>query len=233
MKQLLGLAVLILVLGLVAFLYRYEIERPASVATNPTSTSTPAQACTDEAKVCPDGSAVGRTGPSCQFAACPLPNMELSAGSTTVGFVLPSGYKANPKALGSDTTLLAAYEKPAATAGTTHAIVVRAYPIPAGESAEQAMIQNTMFESSGMTATSTNQFKKVTIGGKVFYTVVLERFEGQIHSAYYLLGTDKILRFEVLERDVTNWTEPNLNVSALPQHQALTQMLATLQVGDL
>ena len=28
-------------------------------------------ACTQEAKLCPDGSAVGRTGPNCEFAACP------------------------------------------------------------------------------------------------------------------------------------------------------------------
>ncbi len=28
-------------------------------------------ACTMEAKVCPDGSAVGRTGPNCEFAPCP------------------------------------------------------------------------------------------------------------------------------------------------------------------
>jgi hypothetical protein len=30
-------------------------------------------ACTEEAKLCPDGSAVGRTGPQCEFAACPSP----------------------------------------------------------------------------------------------------------------------------------------------------------------
>jgi hypothetical protein len=29
-------------------------------------------ACTMEAKLCPDGSAVGRTGPKCEFAPCPL-----------------------------------------------------------------------------------------------------------------------------------------------------------------
>jgi len=28
-------------------------------------------ACTKEAKICPDGSAVGRTGPNCEFAPCP------------------------------------------------------------------------------------------------------------------------------------------------------------------
>ncbi len=27
--------------------------------------------CTQEAKLCPDGSYVGRTGPNCEFAACP------------------------------------------------------------------------------------------------------------------------------------------------------------------
>lgn len=28
-------------------------------------------ACTKEALICPDGSGVGRTGPKCQFSACP------------------------------------------------------------------------------------------------------------------------------------------------------------------
>lgn len=28
-------------------------------------------ACTMEAKICPDGSAVGRTGPNCEFTPCP------------------------------------------------------------------------------------------------------------------------------------------------------------------
>jgi hypothetical protein len=38
------------------------------------TTEEPAQpvACTEEAKLCPDGSAVGRTGPQCEFSACPL-----------------------------------------------------------------------------------------------------------------------------------------------------------------
>jgi hypothetical protein len=32
------------------------------------------KACTQEAKICPDGSAVGRTGPNCEFAECPAIN---------------------------------------------------------------------------------------------------------------------------------------------------------------
>lgn len=30
-------------------------------------------ACTMEAKICPDGSAVGRSGPKCEFDLCPTP----------------------------------------------------------------------------------------------------------------------------------------------------------------
>lgn len=44
-------------------------------------------ACTLEAKICPDGSAVGRSGPACEFAACPETASTASeiATSTTKG----------------------------------------------------------------------------------------------------------------------------------------------------
>ncbi len=29
--------------------------------------------CAQDAKMCPDGSYVGRTGPNCEFARCPIP----------------------------------------------------------------------------------------------------------------------------------------------------------------
>lgn len=38
-------------------------------------------ACTQEAKLCPDGSYVGRTGPHCEFAACP--GASSATGTTT------------------------------------------------------------------------------------------------------------------------------------------------------
>lgn len=40
------------------------------IAFNPSPSLAP-QACTEEAKVCPDGSTVSRTGPNCQFSPCP------------------------------------------------------------------------------------------------------------------------------------------------------------------
>ncbi|MHB9139688.1 MAG: TspO/MBR family protein [Victivallaceae bacterium] len=42
-------------------------------------------ACTQEAKLCPDGSYVGRTGPKCEFAACPGGNNDLWKTTTSNG----------------------------------------------------------------------------------------------------------------------------------------------------
>ena len=60
--------VLIAVLG--GGIYWYSIKPIAPIQ----------KACTMEAKLCPDGSAVGRTGPNCEFAACPT----VGGGGATV-----------------------------------------------------------------------------------------------------------------------------------------------------
>ncbi len=40
--------------------------------------------CAMEAKMCPDGSYVGRTGPKCEFSACPLPAASGTSGSSGI-----------------------------------------------------------------------------------------------------------------------------------------------------
>ncbi|MCR4274786.1 MAG: hypothetical protein NUW02_01925 [Candidatus Campbellbacteria bacterium] len=48
-------------------------------------------ACTADAKICPDGSGVGRVGPNCEFAPCPEPTpspVPISQGSGVRGIVL-------------------------------------------------------------------------------------------------------------------------------------------------
>ncbi|HQT44709.1 MAG TPA: hypothetical protein PLO51_01920 [Candidatus Micrarchaeota archaeon] len=54
---------------------------------NCTSAAMP-QPCTTEAKICPDGSAVGRQGPNCEFALCPAANYTLY-GSIKIGPLCP------------------------------------------------------------------------------------------------------------------------------------------------
>ncbi len=44
-------------------------------------------ACTMEAKLCPDGSAVGRTGPNCEFTPCGIHDTERIAAGYVAGHV--------------------------------------------------------------------------------------------------------------------------------------------------
>lgn len=57
--------------------------------------STQPIACTMEAKLCSDGSAVGRTGPNCEFASCPdvVPTPTPTPVATTGDIVLALGQK--------------------------------------------------------------------------------------------------------------------------------------------
>lgn len=62
-------------LAFVAFAFTSVLlacEKSAPPSTPPDPPADPGgPVCTMEAKMCPDGSAVGRTGPNCEFAACP------------------------------------------------------------------------------------------------------------------------------------------------------------------
>jgi hypothetical protein len=221
MKQLIAGVVILLVVGIGAFFYRNALEHPATPADQ-----NPMVACTMEARLCPDGSAVGRTGPNCEFAACAFPNVALP--SLHIMFAVPTGYTENKAALGSDTTLIAAYEKPAA-AGDTHAIVVRAFPIAAGKTATSTILSNTMYESSGKQPKALSEFKIKIANANTFYCLTVERFEGQVHSVCYLPRATDVLRFEVLEKNV-DWTNPKLVIDDLLEHKAFYSMLATLEL---
>lgn len=62
---------------------------------NPTVTTRPSsKACTQEAKQCPDGSYVSRTGPNCEFSPCPSP-IATTSTATNNQFInyLDSDYK--------------------------------------------------------------------------------------------------------------------------------------------
>lgn len=212
MKQLLALVTILIVVGLGGFMYRNALEHPA--------TDRAQVACTEEAKLCPDGTSVVRTGATCSFSACAFPNAEDAA--IGIAFVVPAGYVANPDPIGSDETLRAVFDK------GSHSIIIRRYLLPEGETGDQVILAHTTLEPSGLAPKALTDFKPVLVNGKTFSSIVLERFEGQVHSAYYLVRESDVLKFEVLEKDV-DWTNPKLIVGELPEHQALLKMLGTLQ----
>jgi len=56
------------------------------VVTSATSTNPQASyECNQDAKTCPDGSTVGRTGPDCEFTACPPTSAKSATVKTTMG----------------------------------------------------------------------------------------------------------------------------------------------------
>ena len=220
MKQLTAGIVLILVVALGAFLYRNILEKPHMAG--------PEVACTMEAKICPDGSSVGRAGPSCEFAACP--EAKTTIATAGIAFTLPSGYVKGVQAPGADgfvEGMLDFYQKDT-TSGAFHYITLYSYPIGAGNTADQVIIENTRYQPSDMAATDFSRFTTKVINGKTFRATVIERFEGQVISSYFLARENDVLRFDVLEQNV-DWTNPELVIDSLPEHQALVQMLATLE----
>lgn len=63
-RFLISLAIALLLVGILVYIIQFP-------ATAPTAETPEGQMCTMEAKLCSDGSYVGRTGPNCEFAPCP------------------------------------------------------------------------------------------------------------------------------------------------------------------
>jgi len=213
MKSLLFGILLIIILGFGGLVYRNAIEYP-----------TRSVACQMDAQVCPDGTSVGRTGPSCTFPACPPPNVSLS--DVNISFAVPAGFT---DAELPDTASVAAYETPTVSStGSVAGIVIRRYTIAASSTALATIQQTAIGGTSGMPV-SVTFFSSTILGNRRFTVVSIDRFEGVIDTAYYLaLGTD-VLRFDAIDRNVMNWTDPNLDISTLPAHTALRNLLMTLQ----
>jgi hypothetical protein len=169
MKQLLIGVFLLLLVGIGAFLYRNAKEKPVIPA--------PGQrgqvACTLEAKVCPDGTSIGRTGPRCEFAACSAPNVDDTG--LGIAYAVPTGFTANAAAIGSDLTLHAVYDSSAGTT-TPDSLVIRDYLIPVGKTGTDVILANTVHESSGMPAKSMKEFAPIITGGKTYQSITVERF---------------------------------------------------------
>lgn len=76
-KILLSAAAIIFLLGIIAFFTPKQQPAPDGQSATPTvnmpesPTETEQITCTAEAKICPDGSSVGRVPPRCEFAPCP------------------------------------------------------------------------------------------------------------------------------------------------------------------
>jgi len=200
---------LVIILGIGGFLYRNAVEHPSQPI-----------ACPLDKEICPDGTSVSRTGLSCVFPACPLPNISLS--SVGIEFAIPTGFKESSL---PDESSVAAYEMQ--NNSSTANIIIRRYAIEASTTALYT-IQKTAISGASGAPISATSFSSSVLGSYRFTVVSIERFEGVIDTAYYLARANDVLRFDAIDRGA-DWTNPNLNVSILPAHAALEKLLKTLQ----
>ena len=211
MKSLLLGILLIIIVGLGGLVYRNAVEHPLQPI-----------ACPMDALVCPDGTSVGRTGSSCTFSVCPPPNVTLV--DIGISFAAPTDF--SPGEL-SDTASVAEYERSTASS-TVARIIIRRYALVASSTALATIQQTALSGASGLPVSATS-FTSTVLGNHRFTVVSVERFEGTIDTAYYLARGTDVLRFDAIDRSVANWTNPNLEVGALPAHAALARLLTTLQ----
>jgi len=73
-------------------------------------------------------------------------------------------------------------------------------------------------------------FSSSESGDRRYTVVLIERSGSIIDTAYYLVHGTDLFRFDAIDTNVQNWSDPSLNVAALPAHTALKKLLLTLQM---
>lgn len=212
MKSLLLGIVAIIIIGFGGLVYRNAIEHPSQPI-----------ACPMDAKVCPDGSSVARSGNSCTFAECPPPNVSLP--DVGISFAIPIGFTTTEF---YDAATIAAYGASSLDSTESDTIVIRRYVIAASSTALATIQQSAIGGASGLPVPITS-FSSTLLGTHRFTVVSLERFEGVIDTAYYLARGTDVLRFDAIDREVMGWTDADLKIPDLPAHAALIKLLTTLQ----
>lgn len=122
-------------------------------------------ACTMEAKLCPDGSYVGRSGPLCEFSPCPAILTPTSTLPTTDWKV------------GSDSTKKYSFSYPA-TLGTTYVSLVDWPPV-----LTVAKDTNVRCSLAGSETASSGKTERATINGREY--CVTRQSEGAAGSMYH------------------------------------------------
>jgi hypothetical protein len=211
-KGLLFGVILIIIVGVGGLVYRNAVEHPYQPGICPVDTL-----------LCPDGTTVSRVGEACEFPTCAPPN--ISHADVGISYAIPEGYVATSSA---DASVIAEYEKPTDSWLPSQTITIRRFAV--GTSTPLEVIRETAIGGASGEPVNPTRFTSTLINNRTFTVVSIERFEAVVTTAYYLARGSDVLRFDAIDRDVLNWTDPTLDISTLPAHTALRSILSTLQV---
>ncbi|MDO8590847.1 MAG: hypothetical protein Q7R65_02615, partial [bacterium] len=124
-------------------------------------------------------------------------------------FQYPAKYALTP---GADRYLVSfIYHNPAKNTDTDDAIHVTAFIGSGAPSFKDYLAKNPVLHPESGQPIPYDKFTSVTLGGKVFYYIVGERFEGIFSTEYYYVTPSKIYLFQSISYIGADWTDPNFD----------------------
>jgi len=208
MKELMLGVVLVILLGLGSFVYQNAL-------TDRNAPEGPI-ACTLEARICPDGSAVGRTGPLCEFEAC---------STDPISYTAPEGFKDSLPLLSSIVEgRLGFYTKEPSTISNN--ITIHAFKT---ENPEQTLLEKVALTPSDLHPKSIEDFEIVTIGDRDVYRIVNERFEATVEVTYGIFLEDFLVLVSLRDIAVENWME-DFDINDLEDLQTVEDVVSSVSL---
>ena len=207
MKELLLGIVVIILLGIGSVLYStvMQMDKPT--------------ACTLEARQCPGGSFVGRTGPSCEFAACP---------SDIVAFTPPRGFQDSLMILSSMVEgRVGFYTK--APSVVSNNITVFIYKMLQEETVEDVLLKRVVLSPSDLHPESIHKFEKIVIGDREVYRIINERFEASVEVTYGIPLDGFVVLVALRDVAVENWME-DFTLESLEDLEVVEEVVASVHL---
>lgn len=188
MKELFIGIFLIILLGLGSFVYQNAINSP--------QVNTPT-ACTLDARICPNGSAVGRTGPACEFEACP---------SDALSFSAPDGFIDSLPLLSSMAEgRVGFYTKEPSTISNNITIFV--HETSEERSFEDVLLEEVRLTPSDLNPKSLEDFELLELDGREVYRIINERFEATVEVTYAVPLDGFVVLVSLRDIMVESWME--------------------------
>ncbi len=137
----------------------------------------PPVACTADAKQCPDGSYVGRVGPSCEFAQCPAGVMGTLTGTVIIGPlcpVEPCNPPADPSRYYADMRVNIAWRDTGVLARTVNVDSAGHFAVQLGAGDYQLQVTNANGQPYGLPGSNPPKPFTITAGGTTVVNVDID-----------------------------------------------------------
>lgn len=148
-----------------------------------------------------------------------------------IEFMYPATYRNSTAERSSNVPIVTLEKNDNSNSYIDNSIVVKSIVPKSGQSYQQAIIEDVIFDGSGDHPKSFAEFKSRIINGKTYHWIVTGRFEAVVGVNYYLQRENDILVFTSTSHDVLEWTDPNFNVENDVTHTDLRTILGSLKLS--